>query len=73
MSIFISLVMCAIIASLGFALYFMMKRGQSEAVKSKQMAKALTYRIVMSVALFCFVLVAWTLGWIHPTGIRLGQ
>lgn len=54
-----------IIASLGSALVFLMKdRG-----KSDRTLHALALRVGLSVALFLFLLLAYQLGWIQPTGI----
>ena len=33
------------------------------------MARALAVRVGLSVALFLLILLAWKLGWIHPSGI----
>jgi hypothetical protein len=63
----------AILASLGFALFYMLRGGQSGPDKSKRMAGALAMRVGFSVALFACVLLAWKLGYIHPTGIQAGQ
>ncbi len=55
-----------IIASLGSALFFMMKdKGQSD-----RTVYALALRVGFSITLFLFILVAYKLGWIQPTGIR---
>jgi hypothetical protein len=35
------------------------------------MAKALAFRIGLSVVLFISILVSWQLGWIQPSGIPL--
>jgi hypothetical protein len=37
------------------------------------MARALAMRVGFSVLLFVCVLIAWKLGYIHPTGIRAGS
>ena len=66
----------AIFASLGAALYFMLKGGKSDAddpSKSGRMAKALAFRIGFSVLLFICILVGWKLGYLHPTGIPAGK
>lgn len=63
----------AIIASLGAALYFMMKDGRDGAAKTNHMARALAFRVGFSILLFICVLIAWHLGYIQPTGIRSGQ
>jgi hypothetical protein len=55
-----------IIASLASALVFMMKdRG-----KSDRTVMALALRVGFSITLFGLILVAYSLGWIQPTGIR---
>ncbi|GAA0407973.1 twin transmembrane helix small protein [Cocleimonas flava] len=51
--------------SLGSALYYMMKDGDG----SKRMVKALTMRVGISIALFIFLLFAFWMGWIKPTGV----
>jgi len=52
----------AILAALGFALYFMMKdKGQS-----RRMVWSLTVRVSLSVGLFILLFVAWYLGLIEP-------
>ena len=73
MKILVALAFLAILASLGSALFFMMRGGQKDAKddrqRSKRMAWALTARIGLSIVLFLCVLVAWKLGYIHPTGL----
>lgn len=61
----------AIIASLAAAGFFMLRGGKEGESKSKRMARALTLRIGISVALFICILVAWQLGYLRPTGIPL--
>lgn len=73
MSYLVTLAFVIILGSLAFALIFMLRGGQSETVKSKRMARALAMRVGFSILLFVCVLVAWKLGWIHPTGIAPGQ
>lgn len=63
----------AILASLGSALYFMMKDGRDGKAKTSSMARALAFRVGFSILLFVCVLIAWKLGYIQPTGIRAGQ
>jgi len=55
-----------IIGSLGSALFFIMKdKGESD-----RTVQALAVRVGLSITLFLFILAAWKLGWIEPTGIR---
>lgn len=63
----------AILASLGAALFFMMRRSASTEGKSKKMAQALALRVGFSIALFVCILLAWKMGYIHPTGIPQGR
>ena len=73
MSYLVTFAFVVILGSLAFDLYFMMRGGQSETVKSKRMARALAMRVGFSILLFVCVLVSWKMGWIHPTGIAAGQ
>ncbi len=36
---------------------------------AEKMAKALTWRIVISLVLFLFLILSFSLGWIHPHGV----
>jgi formate/nitrite transporter FocA (FNT family) len=66
----------AIFASLGAALYFMLKGGKDDPnspQKADRMARALAFRIGFSVLLFVCILVGWKLGYLHPTGIPAGK
>jgi uncharacterized membrane protein YdcZ (DUF606 family) len=67
----------AILGSLAAAMFFMLKGGGNEQLdgktKAKRMARALAFRVGFSILLFICVLVAWKLGYIHPTGIAAGQ
>ena len=73
MKYLVVLAFVGIIGSLGSALFFMMRDGQGGKAKTSNMARALTFRIGFSVLLFVCILVAWKLGWIHPTGIPLSK
>jgi cell division protein FtsW (lipid II flippase) len=53
-----------IVASLSTGLFHLV----SDKGKSKSMVRALTVRVVLSVALFLFLLLAWWQGWIQPHG-----
>jgi hypothetical protein len=61
----------AILASLGSALFFMMRDGQDGKPKTSNMARALAFRVGFSILLFVCILLAWKLGYLHPTGIPL--
>ena len=67
----------AILSSLGAALFFMLRGGEKNKQKGNakvnNMARALAFRVGFSILLFICILVAWKLGYIHPTGITAGQ
>jgi cytochrome bd-type quinol oxidase subunit 2 len=65
--ILIVLVLGAIVASLGKALFHMSDGGAGH---SAQMARALTVRIALSVALFVLLMLAWWMGGLTPHGMR---
>ena len=73
MSILIAFALIAIVGSLGAALFFMLKGGGEGQAAGNRMARALALRIGLSILLFVCVLVAWKLGYIQPTGIRVGR
>jgi hypothetical protein len=68
----------AILGSLGAALLFMMRGGQSDdrgaddsPPPKNHMARALAFRVGFSILLFVVVLVSYLMGWIQPTGLPL--
>lgn len=61
----------AIVASLGSALYFMMRDGHDGRPKTNNMARALAFRVGFSILLFVCILLAWKFGYIRPTGVPL--
>jgi hypothetical protein len=71
MKVIVLLAFVAIIGSLGSALFFMMRDGRDGRPKTNNMARALAFRVGFSILLFIGILVAWKLGYIHPTGIPL--
>jgi hypothetical protein len=64
MRIFVALVFIGIIASLGSALFYLMK----DKGGTNRTVNALTVRIGLSVALFLLLLFAHHMGWIKSTG-----
>ena len=58
----------AIVASLGLALRHL-SRGTSEE-DSRKMARALTIRISLSLALLALLIIAWYMGLISPHGLQ---
>lgn len=61
----------AIVASLGSALYFMMRDGRDGKPKTNHMARALAFRVGFSILLFVCILLAWKFGYLQPTGLPL--
>ena len=73
MTYLVALGFLAILASLGSALFFMMKGGSGSKAKPGNMASALAFRVGFSIVLFVCILIAWKLGYIQPTGIPPGK
>jgi hypothetical protein len=69
----IGLALLAIIGALASAGRAMLKDGRDGAPKTNRMVHALAFRVAVSVALFVFILVAYLLGWIEPTGLPVGR
>lgn len=61
----VTVLLVAIVISLFSALVFMLK----DSSKSKRTVRALTMRVGLQVALILFLLIATTMGWIHPHGV----
>ncbi|KQW91476.1 hypothetical protein ASC94_16965 [Massilia sp. Root418] len=67
MKILVAIAFILILASLGSALYYMMRqKGKND----QRMVRSLAMRVGFSIALFIAILVAHKLGYIQPTGIR---
>jgi len=69
MKILIPIIFICILASLGSALFFMMRDKGS----NSNMVRSLFIRISLSILLFSAVWLAHYLGWIQSTGIKVGQ
>lgn len=65
MKIIIILALIAIISSLGSALYYLTKKQE----EPEKLARALTWRIGLSITLFFLLIIAFLGGWIQPHGI----
>jgi hypothetical protein len=59
-------VLLAVIASLGYGLVHLVR----DKGGSKRMVNALTLRVILSVALFLLLLLAWSQGLIKPHGLE---
>ncbi|MGJ8669584.1 MAG: twin transmembrane helix small protein [Oceanococcus sp.] len=66
MNIFITLVLIAIIISLGFAMYYLMNDNGSK----KRTVNALIVRVSLSAGLIAFLVIGYLMGWIQPHGIQ---
>jgi len=73
MKIVFLLALLAIVGALAMAGRAMLQDGRDGAPKSNRMVRALALRVGLSIALFAFILIAYKMGWIHPTGIPLAQ
>jgi Mn2+/Fe2+ NRAMP family transporter len=61
----IALALVAVLAALAGAGAFMLRGGGDST--DRKMARALAWRVGISVALFLFILFSWWMGWIQPT------
>jgi hypothetical protein len=61
----IFIVMLVILGSLASGLIFLVR----DEGKTKRTVKALSWRIGLSLVLFLFLFLAFSLGWIHPHGL----
>jgi len=74
MKALIVVVLLGIVIVLGSAGVAMLRRPRDDSQpRDKRMARALALRVVLSVALFAFILLAWALGWIQPTGLPVAR
>lgn len=71
--ILVIVVFLGILVSLGSALFHLTRGGTRPRTDedSRKMARALTYRIGLSIALFLLLMAAWYAGLIAPHGIPL--
>ena len=73
MKFVIVVALAGIVAALGSAGVFMLRRRRDGEPPSTHMARALAVRVGLSVALFAFILFAYWMGWIQPSGIPAGR
>ena len=66
MKTLVALAFVLILASLGSALFFLMR----DKGKSNRTVYALATRVGLSICLFLFLLFSYKMGWIAPTGLR---
>ena len=73
MTYILALFLFAILACLATAGFFLLRKpnAQSDAQDSARMARALAWRVGLSITLFLCLLLAWGLGLIQPTGLPM--
>ncbi len=71
MKIVIAVALLGILAALGSAGLFMLRKPKAGEApqRDKRMARALAVRVGLSVALFLFILFSYRMGWIQPHGL----
>lgn len=72
MKFIFALAFVGIIGALAVAGISMIRDGLDGKPKAKSMARALAWRVGLSVALFLCILIAYKLGWIQPKGLPAG-
>jgi Protein of unknown function (DUF2909) len=73
MKTFMVVMLVAVLGALASAGVFMLRKGSGDNERSKNMARALAFRVGLSIALFLFILLSWYMGWVRPTGLPLGR
>lgn len=68
MKLLVALVFIGILFALGSALLQLLRPGGGQ--DRKAMARSLTWRIGLSIALFILLLLAYQFGWIEPHGVQ---
>ncbi|HEX5342821.1 twin transmembrane helix small protein [Duganella sp. FT135W] len=68
MKIAVAIAFILILGSLGAAFFFLMR----DKGRSNNTVRALAVRVALSITLFLLILLAYRMGYIHPTGIRTG-
>lgn len=74
MKLLMVLMLVAVLGALASAGVFMLRKGDGDdaAGRDRRMARALAWRVGLSVALFLIILLSWAMGWIRPSGIPIG-
>lgn len=73
MKVVIIVALIGILGALAGAGVFMLRKPGAGKQRDTRMAWALAVRVALSVALFLFILLAWKMGWIVPTGLPTGR
>jgi hypothetical protein len=61
----------AVLGALASAGVFMLRKPRRPGETDPAMARALALRVGLSIALFLWILLAWKLGWIRPSGVPI--
>ena len=72
----IVIALIAVLGALASAGFFMLRKSDDGAAggrRDARMARALALRVGLSIALFLFILLAWQMGWITPSGLPTGR
>lgn len=73
MKALIVVVLVLIIVALASAGHAMLRSQRDGKAADPRMARALALRVGLSIALFLFILLAWRMGWIQPSGLPLSR
>lgn len=79
MKFMIAIAMLAIVACLGSACFFMLRKSRgsgeqpSDEERSRALFRSLALRVAFSVLLFVCILLAAKLGYLHPSGLAISQ
>lgn len=65
------ILLLAVIGALATAGVMMLRKPSREDERRSGMAKALAWRVALSIGAFLLVMLAWFMGWIQPTGIPI--
>lgn len=63
----------AIVGVLGSAGVMMLRKPRDGRPDDTRMARALKWRVILSIGLFVFILLAWALGWIQPSSLPVSR
>lgn len=73
MKYIVALAFVGILGALVMAGVFMLRDGTGGKPRAGNMMRALALRVGLSVLLFVCILLAYSFGWIHPTGIPISK
>ena len=72
LKLFVVAAFIVILGALAKAGLSMLRGGSTGAARKGAMVRALAVRVAVSLVLFACILIAYKLGWIHPTGVPAG-